>query len=246
MKPELSQFPSKHFYDGKVLDGLNVVSHKYNFNGKLLVEGQNYCFLQVDGFEKQVRSGSFENYAEAQAVVKLVQQASRQMSGRWQSADRIRVICFYTAQVALIKRLLYKSRLSDVVVATVDSSQGSEADIVLVSFVRSRGHSKSVGFLTDDRRMNVAITRGKYIHPATLLFTFRKLLVFHIIFLWHPSKVPTRLRWECRKYESIVESKSPNSESPCTRCNGKKLHCLLTAQQRYFSTKAVDKNRIER
>lgn len=160
MKPELSRFPSKYFYGGRVLDGSNVVSQ--NSSGPLLLEGQSYSFLQVNGLEKQSRSGSYENYAEAQAVVNLVQQASRQMSGRWQSADRIRIITFYVAQVTLIKRLLYRCRLSDVLVATVDSSQGSEADIVIVSFVRSHGNSKneSVGFLTDDRRMNVALTRG--------------------------------------------------------------------------------------
>jgi len=50
----------------------------------------------------------------------------------------------------------------------VDSSQGCEADIVLVSFVRSPPSSKRVlnqydaGFLTDDRRMNVALTRARF------------------------------------------------------------------------------------
>jgi superfamily I DNA and/or RNA helicase len=134
-----------------------------DYSGPLLLGGQNLAFLDINGVEKQARSGSYENYAEAQAVVKLVQDASRLVKGRWQSADRIRIITFYMAQVSLIKRLLHQSRISDVVVATVDSSQGSEADIVIVSFVRSRGNSKngSVGFLSDDRRVNVAITRGK-------------------------------------------------------------------------------------
>lgn len=65
--------------------------------------------------------------------------------------------------------------MSDVVVATVDSSQGSEADLVIVSFVRSRGSSKyaTVGFLSDDRRLNVAITRGKLdTHFSGLLYNF--------------------------------------------------------------------------
>eukprot|EP00980_Cylindrotheca_fusiformis_P011078 scaffold2551_cov113-Cylindrotheca_fusiformis.AAC.17 len=133
-----------------------------DYSGPLLLGGQHYSFLNICGVEKQSASGSFENYAEAQEVVKLVREASHRMKGRWQSADRIRIITFYTAQVLLIKRLLYQARFSDVIVATVDSSQGSEADIVIVSFVRSRGTSRhaSVGFLSDDRRLNVAITRG--------------------------------------------------------------------------------------
>jgi len=162
MKPAISQFPSRYFYDGKVQDGPNVVSD--NCSSHLLLNGENLSFLQVSGTERQCRFGSFENYAEAQAVVKLVQSASRRFQGQWQSADRIRIITFYAAQVSLIKRCLHQCRLSNVVVATVDSSQGSEADIVIVSLVRSHGNSKhsSVGFLSDDRRMNVAITRAKY------------------------------------------------------------------------------------
>lgn len=141
----------------------SIVFYSDNYSSNLLLDRETMSFLQVSGTERQSRFGSFENYAEAQAVVKLVQSASKRLQGQWQSADRIRIITFYTAQVSLIKRCLHQCRLSDVVVATVDSSQGSEADIVIVSLVRSHGNSKhsSVGFLSDDRRMNVAITRGK-------------------------------------------------------------------------------------
>jgi superfamily I DNA and/or RNA helicase len=41
---------------------------------------------------------------------------------------------------------------------TVDSFQGSEADIIILSFVRS---SSSIGFLRDFRRLNVALTRAR-------------------------------------------------------------------------------------
>lgn len=88
------------------------------------------------------------------------------MAGRlpWNSAERVRVITFYSEQVAEIKRMLMKANLSGVTVATVDSSQGSEADLVIVSFVRSNGLNQhdSVGFLSDDRRLNVALTRARY------------------------------------------------------------------------------------
>jgi DNA polymerase alpha-associated DNA helicase A len=82
----------------------------------------------------------------------------------WHSSERVRVITFYSEQVAQINRLLIREKLYGVTVSTVDSSQGSEADLVIVSFVRSKGTTQqdSIGFLSDDRRLNVALTRAKY------------------------------------------------------------------------------------
>jgi len=50
-------------------------------------------------------------------------------------------------------------------VNTVDAFQGSEKDIIIFNCVRSNHESmveKSLGFLLDERRLNVAITRPKY------------------------------------------------------------------------------------
>lgn len=48
---------------------------------------------------------------------------------------------------------------------TVDSFQGGEADVVLISLVRNNPHStpaKALGFLRDNRRMNVLLSRAKW------------------------------------------------------------------------------------
>ena len=44
---------------------------------------------------------------------------------------------------------------------TVDSFQGREKEIIIISWVRAGGEGTSIGFLNDFRRMNVAITRAK-------------------------------------------------------------------------------------
>jgi superfamily I DNA and/or RNA helicase len=48
---------------------------------------------------------------------------------------------------------------------TVDSFQGDQADVVAVSLVRNNWHgipAKALGFLRDDRRMNVLLSRAKW------------------------------------------------------------------------------------
>ena len=45
-------------------------------------------------------------------------------------------------------------------ISSIDSFQGREAECVIISTVRSNAR-RGVGFLSDNRRMNVAVTRGK-------------------------------------------------------------------------------------
>lgn len=48
---------------------------------------------------------------------------------------------------------------------TVDSFQGDEADVVVISLVRNNHHStptKALGFLQDNRRTNVLLSRAKW------------------------------------------------------------------------------------
>jgi superfamily I DNA and/or RNA helicase len=124
-----------------------------------------FTFINIRGNEIMLTGGSYANQEESMAVLKLIQKiAARNVPG-WDSSDKLRIITFYNGQVALLRNLLSKRGYGKVTVASVDSSQGSEADVVIISFVRSsskQGVRHAAGFLSDDRRINVALTRARH------------------------------------------------------------------------------------
>jgi ATP-dependent RNA/DNA helicase IGHMBP2 len=74
---------------------------------------------------------------------------------------QIGVISPYSGQVSLLRAKLRGNSLSrGVEVATVDAYQGREQEAILISLVRSNDRGV-VGFLADERRLNVAITRAR-------------------------------------------------------------------------------------
>lgn len=69
---------------------------------------------------------------------------------------------------------------------TVDSFQGGEADAVVVSMVRNNHHAtptRALGFLRDNRRMNVFLSRAKW----------RLIIIGSLAFYKHVVSVATKL-----------------------------------------------------
>lgn len=79
--------------------------------------------------------------------------------------SRITVLTPYTGQVFLVRRMLRQQpMLQDVRLCPVDNYQGEENDIILLSVVRSCSSSKlkpSIGFVKDENRICVALSRAK-------------------------------------------------------------------------------------
>jgi superfamily I DNA and/or RNA helicase len=72
-------------------------------------------------------------------------------------ASEIGVITPYAAQVRLLREKLSVEGLE---IDTVDGFQGREKEAIVISMVRSNDIGE-IGFLSDLRRMNVAMTRAR-------------------------------------------------------------------------------------
>lgn len=123
------------------------------------------CLVWVDVWGKQFKqngSTSLENELEAEAICSYLNKLSKSITRKIDVA----VITPYGAQKRLIRKLLNSSGSSQQIklgsltikVDTVDSFQGSEAELVCYSTVRTHG---SLQFLLDKKRLNVACSRAK-------------------------------------------------------------------------------------
>ena len=107
------------------------------------------------GFEERLEPGSESRYNAGEAELVLSQ--LQRMLTLGVPPTEIAVISPYSAQVRL---LMSKSPDLSVEIDSVDGFQGREKELVIVSLVRSNFEGE-MGFLTDTRRMNVAMTRAR-------------------------------------------------------------------------------------
>uniref|UniRef100_A0A0E0H5G8 UvrD-like helicase ATP-binding domain-containing protein n=1 Tax=Oryza nivara TaxID=4536 RepID=A0A0E0H5G8_ORYNI len=165
MDPCISLFPNVQFYGRKILDGPNVMSSVYNKDYTNLPFG-TYAFINIsDGREEKEGTGnSWRNLVEVAVVLHLIQTIFKTWKRKGQMLS-IGVISPYSSQVDSIESRLGK--LYDtcdgfhVRVKSVDGFQGEEDDIIILSTVRSNVKG-IVGFLADEQRTNVALTRARH------------------------------------------------------------------------------------
>jgi hypothetical protein len=109
--------------------------------------------------ERRGPGGALRNEAEvrvaAQVVRLLDERAPREMS--------MAVIAMYAEQVERLRQALGRRRFKrPVKIDTVDSFEGREEDMVVISLVRSNERGR-IGFLRVPNRLNVAISRAKHL-----------------------------------------------------------------------------------
>ena len=165
MHPCLSEFPSNMFYEGSLQNG--VTEHdrlRANLEFPWPSTEKPMFFFTCSGAEEIASSGtSYLNRAEATNCEKVVTKFLK--SGI--KPSQIGIITPYEGQRSYIVSYmqvhgsLNKEGYKEIEVASVDAFQGREKDYILLSCVRSNDH-QGIGFLSDPRRLNVALTRARY------------------------------------------------------------------------------------
>ena len=162
MHPAIGNLISQVFYEGKLEQG-RVAGHSpvYDWLPKP-VSWLSTSALPNRGESR--RGQSFANHVEAELIVKWLEDCEERCRQRG-IKPTVGVISGYQAQVEQLVRLLdpdnharWQSLRMEI--ATVDSFQGRECDVVLYSTVRSN-LERRIGFLRDYRRINVALSRAR-------------------------------------------------------------------------------------
>ena len=114
--------------------------------------------------EQSTEIGSKFNPCEARIIEQQLESLEADLRGR-ESKKGVAIITGYSAQVDLLERTLdvrdeNRWQALDIEINTVDAFQGREQDIVFYSVVRSNNRNE-IGFLSDARRLNVALSRGR-------------------------------------------------------------------------------------
>lgn len=171
MHPALSEFPSNMFYEGSLQNGvteedrqlLNLPEYTGKEDFPWPIPGKPMFFYSITGMEEISASGtSYLNRTEASYVEKIVTHLLRMGV----TPAQIGVITPYDGQRKYVSDYMRRagalasSLYEAIEVASVDAFQGREKDFILVSCVRS-SESQGIGFLSDPRRLNVALTRAR-------------------------------------------------------------------------------------
>lgn len=178
MHQDISNWASKAMYSGKLVSHDSVKNRKLvtlplvadAINAKVSdvkkVETdslENVTLLLIDTagcdmYETANEAGSRYNEGEANVVVSHL----KSLLALGLRAEDIAVITPYNGQVELLRKMLLPD-VPKLEIRSVDGFQGGEREAVVISLVRSsaRGGMGGIGFLRDERRLNVAVTRAK-------------------------------------------------------------------------------------
>ncbi len=162
MHTEIMRYPSEALYEGKLVASPSVASHRLEDLGVLHDPDRDgaRCFIDTAGagFSEQKREPDLSTKNPEMAAV-TAREVERILA-RGLNPALMAVITPYDAQVGELRALLAPHMELGLEVGSIDGFQGREKECIVLDLVRSNDRSE-LGFLSDVRRMNVALTRAR-------------------------------------------------------------------------------------
>jgi len=156
MHQDIVAFSNKSFYKGRLTSNSR--------NATWTIKDDLHPISLIDtsgcGYQEEFNNEhkSFRNSGEFELIYKHIERSSERYAGY-----SIGIISPYAEQVRYIRGAMSQDQVLkhlDIEIDSIDGFQGQEKDIIYISLVRSNDNGK-IGFLSDQRRLNVAVTRAK-------------------------------------------------------------------------------------
>ncbi|GAB2537193.1 IGHMBP2 family helicase [Spirosoma aerophilum] len=163
MHENIMGYSSQVFYENRLRAHASVASHSlFSGDSSLLFIDTAGC-----GFDEKLEGTSSTNPEEAALLMKHLTHVVTELAPYYspENFPSVAVISPYKQQLNILTEQLHHSPelqpyRNNIAVNTIDSFQGQERDIVYISMTRSNDQG-DIGFLSDVRRMNVAMTRAR-------------------------------------------------------------------------------------
>lgn len=169
MNSDIMGFSNAYFYNGELIADDSVAGHAL-VNDDSSYLGKSIEFIDTAGCSfdevQNPETLSYSNPKEGEVLFKHLQQLLNDYSAFENlPAIEVGIISPYKEQREWLKENigyqdLNTQKISALDVKTIDGFQGEERDVIYISLVRSN-EKHEIGFLSDLRRMNVAITRAR-------------------------------------------------------------------------------------
>jgi superfamily I DNA and/or RNA helicase len=160
MHPEIMTFSNEYFYEGKLETAESIHNRRMLFTEPLTFIDTAGC-----GYEESLNEESLSTFNTEEARFAL-QYLNRLLESREEEVFSIGMIAPYKAQNEKLNSLIHDfewrpEQQKKININTVDAFQGQERDIICISLTRSNSRGE-IGFLANERRMNVAMTRARH------------------------------------------------------------------------------------
>jgi superfamily I DNA and/or RNA helicase len=157
------RFPSAQMYGGALVAAADVAGQRLEDLAGVRADPLRpgpLCVLDCAGKGWQelrdAEDPSTHNPEQAERTAREV----RRFLSRGAAAGDVAVITPYAAQARKLREMLRGELAAGLEIGTVDGFQGREKEVIVVDLVRSNDDGE-LGFLSDVRRANVALTRAR-------------------------------------------------------------------------------------